>query len=195
MEHYLKYIEEGYTEEQAFYLAEIKTTQQILIDLKDMGEYTPTLLLNSLLSMIVLPYEKAKNSNSKFLSDDKFNVFENQLGISPTLFQPISNCKNCKVSYNQKSVKVFVNKLRNGIAHQNITITIQGDKDFSITIKNKYQSRDCNKCANPTCKEKGLKRENGGVIDFEVTVTVNQLRKLAEYISNAYLKAIQQEKK
>jgi hypothetical protein len=129
------------------------------------------------------------------LSDDKFKAFENQLGISPTLFQPISNCKDCKVSYNKKTVKVFINKLRNGIAHQNINITVQGDKDFSITIKNKYQSRDCNKCVNPVCKEKGLKRENGGVIDFDITVTVDELRKLADYISNAYLKAIQQEKK
>ena len=34
MEHYQKYLNEGYTEEQAFYLAEIKTTQQILTDLE-----------------------------------------------------------------------------------------------------------------------------------------------------------------
>lgn len=192
MEHYQKYIAEGYTEEQAFYLAEIKTTQQMLVDLQNMGNYSPTLLLNSLLSMIVLPYEKAKNSKYKFLSDDKFVTFEKKLGIPPTLFQPIGSCKDCKVSYNKKTVKVFINKLRNGIAHQNISVSIRGDKDFSITIKNKYQSRDCNKCANPTCKEKGLIRENGGVIDFQITVTVEQLRKLADYIANAYLKAIQQ---
>ena len=191
MEHYQKYIEEGYTEEQAFYLAEINTTQKMLIDLQDMGEYTPTLLLNSLLSMIVLPYEKAKSKDNKFLSEDKIAILED-MGIVPILFQPIKHCKNCKVSYNQKTMKSFVNKLRNGIAHQNIKISILNDKDFQITLKNKYQNQGCNNCANPACKEKGLIRENGGVIDFQITVTVEQLRKLADYIANAYLKAIQQ---
>ena len=190
MEHYQKYLAEGYTEEQAFYLAEIKTTQQMLLDLQDTGEYSPTLLLNSLLSMIVLPYEKAKNKDSKFLSGEDIAFIENELGILPILFQPIRGCKNCKISYNQKSLKAFVNKLRNGIAHQNIKVAITGDKEFCITIKNKYTSGSCNNCPNPVCKEAGLKRENGGVIDFEVVVTVDQLRKLAEYISNAYVKAI-----
>ena len=64
MEHYQKYLNEGYTEEQAFYLAEIKTTQQILTDLGENGIYMPTLLINSLLSMIVLPHEKAKSKSS-----------------------------------------------------------------------------------------------------------------------------------
>lgn len=191
MEHYQRYISEGYTEEQAFYLAEIKTTQQILSDLGDNGIYTPTLLLNSLLSMIVLPYEKAKVQNYKFLSEDKIAVFEKSLGITPTLFQPISKCDGNAPSYNTKTVKSFINKLRNGIAHQNIKVTISGDRDFEITIKNKFTCKNCKGCTSVKCKDKGVKRENGGVIDFEVTVSVNQLKKLAYYIANAYLRAIQ----
>lgn len=193
MEYYQKYIEEGYMDEQAFYLAEIKTTQQILIDLKDMGEYSPTLLLNSLLTMVVLPYEKAKNKDKEKIFKLKFKDFETRMGISPTLFQPIKNCENCNVTYNNKTTGIFINKMRNGIAHQNISVSICGDRDFRITIKNKYQSRNCNKCQNPICKDKGLKRENGGIVDFEITLTVEQLRRLADYIANSYSKALKQE--
>lgn len=190
MEHYQRYINEGYSEEQAFYLAEIRTTQQILVDLRDMGTYTPTLLLNSLLSMIVLPYEKAKNNGADKIFKGKFSVFEQQLGISPTLFQPIKSCNNCEITYNKKTTSIFINKLRNGIAHQNIAVKVTGDREFSITIKNKYSSKNCNNCKNPVCKDKGVRRENGGVIDFEITVTVEQLRRLANYIANSYLRAI-----
>lgn len=185
MEHYQKYLEKGYTEEQAFYLAEIKTTQQILADLGNNGIYMPTLLINSLLSMIVLPHEKAKSKSSDKVFSGRFTVFEQQMGITPTLFIPIKKCENCVVSYNNKTTSIFINKLRNGIAHQNITVSIAGDRDFRITIKNKYQNKNCNKCKNPTCKEKGLRRKKGGVIDFEITVNVAQLNRLANYIANA----------
>lgn len=190
MEHYQKYIEKGYNEEQAFYLAEIKTTKQILTDLAQNHVYMPTLLINSLLSMIVLPYEKAKSNGDKIFKD-KFSVFETRMGITTTLFHPIKSCEGNKVTYNYKTTKIFINKLRNGIAHQNITVSIIDDKDFNITIKNKYQNKSCNKCINPDCKKTGLKRENGGVIDFEITVNKKQLNKLANYISNSYIKAIE----
>lgn len=192
MEHYQRYINEGYSEEQAFYLAEIRTTQQILIDLEDMGEYTPTLLLNSLLSMIVLPYEKAKSNGTDKVFTGRFSTLKTQLGIEPTLFEPIKKCNNCQVKYNNKVISIFINKLRNGIAHQNIAVRIIDDKEFEITIKNKYSNNGCNGCPNPVCKQKGLKRENGGVIDFEITVTVEQLRSLADYIAESYLRAIEQ---
>lgn len=194
MEHYQKYIEEGYSEEQAFYLAEIKTTQQMLADLGDNNVYMPTLLINSLLSMIVLPHEKAKAKNGEKVFSSKLSVFEQRMGITTTLFQPIKSCDNCEIKYNNRTTNVFINKLRNGIAHQNIAVSIIDDRNFRITIKNKYQSRNCNKCENPVCKEKGLKRVNGGVIDFEISVDVIQLRKLANYFANAYIKAIEQGK-
>lgn len=190
MARYQEYIDEGYSNEQAFYLAEIKTTQQILEDLGKNNIYMPTLLINSLLSMIVLPYEKAKTKGSGKVFSDKFSVFEHNIGIKPTLFQPIKTCKNCKIECNKKVTSIFINRLRNGIAHQNITVSPVGDRDFSITIKNKYKNTNCNNCKNPTCKSKELKRENGGVIDFEITLTVEQLMKLAEYIANKYLHAI-----
>ena len=192
MNHYLKYLDDDYSEEQAFYLAEIKTTQQMITDLGNKGVYMPTLLINSLLSMIVLPHEKAKTKNKEKVFTEKYSVFEQRMGITPTIFQPIKSCENGKIQYNNKVTSIFINKLRNGIAHQNITVSITDDTDFMITIKNKYRGRDCNKCPNPICKDKGLKRENSGVIDFEITVNVAKLNRLANYIANAYIKAIEQ---
>lgn len=193
MQHYLRYINEGYTEEQAFYLAEIKTTQQILADYGLKGTYMPTMLINSLLSMIVLPHEKAKSNNPDRIFSGRYSVFENQMDITPKIFSPIKSCENGKVLYNNRVTSVFINKLRNGIAHQNISVSIVDDYDFEITIKNKYQNRNCNKCKNNTCKEKGLRKENGGVIDFEIKVNVSQLKRLAEYIANSYINAIETE--
>lgn len=190
MDYYQRYIDEGYTEEQAFYLAEIKTTHRILVDMNDMDEYTPTLLLNSLLTLIVLPYEKGKR-NSDNIFKLKIKDFERSMGISPSIFVPISHCTECNVKYNKRTTTAFINKMRNGIAHQNISVSICGDRDFTITIKNKYKNKNCNRCSNPTCKQKGLKRENGGVIDFEIKLSIEQLRRLAEYISSAYLKLIE----
>ena len=118
----------------------------------------PTLLINSLLSMIVLPHEKAKSKSNDKVFSGRLSVFEQQMGITPTLFVPIKACDNCVVSYNNRTTSIFINKLRNGIAHQNITVAIVDDTDFRITIKNKYQNRNCNKCQNPTCKQKGLRQ-------------------------------------
>lgn len=195
MKDYDIYLDNGYTQEQAFYMAEIKTTQHILSELGNCEHYNPTLLLNSLLSMIVLPYEKAKKHNNKFFPEEKIRDLEKDVSITPKLFQPISKCDGNNPSYNKQTLKSFVNKLRNGIAHQNIVITISGDREFLITIKNKFTCKHCNGCNNPRCKEKGVKREKGGVIDFILTVSVAQLKKLAFYISNAFIKAIQQEEK
>ena len=39
--------------------------------------------------------------------------------------------------------------------------------------------------------KKGLQYNRNGIIDFEITVTVEQLQKLALYIADSYLKAIE----
>ena len=194
MEHYLKYKSEGYNDEQAFYLAEIETTQKMLSNLEELQDYQPTLLLNSLLSMIVLPFEKAKSKECEKIFSDDISVLCKSIGVYPTLFKPISKCRHEKVSCYRENVKTFVKKLRNGIAHQNIHIEIFGDRDFKITIRNKFCCDECCKCANRMCEKKGIKKCRDGVIDFEITVTVDQLKKIAEYISNVYLKAIKREK-
>lgn len=190
MNYYERYIENGYSEEQAFYLSEIRTTQQIMVDLGKNGIYMPTLLINSLLSLIILPYEKAKARDNNRVFSGKFSTFENQMGISPIIFQPIKSCDGSNVKYNNKTTNTFINKIRNGIAHQNISVSISDNRNFSITIKNKYRNKECNKCLKKECMSKGIKKENGGVIDFEITVSLEQLKKLADYVANAYLNAI-----
>ena len=69
MEHYQKYLNEGYTEEQAFYLAEIKTTQQILTDLGENGIYMPTLLINSLLPIFAFTKKLKAKAVIRFFLD------------------------------------------------------------------------------------------------------------------------------
>lgn len=179
--------------EQAFFISQITTTKGIIKRFSNTAEFSPTMLLNSLLSLVVIPYERAKKGNGERIFSGKLDDLSKRLPISPTVFQPIKSCSGDKVIYGNRTIYSFVNKFRNGIAHQNLSVDVDEKREVHITICNKFSCSECKKCARKKtrkCEEKGLKRENGTVIDFEIRVTVNELQKLALYIADCYLKAI-----
>ena len=108
----------------------------------------------------------------------------------PEIFIPIKSCDGEKVLYGNKTIYSFVNKFRNGIAHQNLKVNVDKNRNITITIYNIFVSGACKKCKNKTCKEKGLYPSRGKVEDFRITVTVPQLQKIALYIANSYLKSM-----
>ena len=179
--------------EQAFFISQIETTKEIIRKYSNTDEFSPTMLLNSLLSLVIIPYERAKKSKGERIFPGKLDDLSKRLPISPTVFQPIKSCSGDKVTYGNKTIYSFVNKFRNGIAHQNLLVDVDEKREVHITICNKFSCSECTHCAKKKarkCGEKGLKRENGAVIDFEIRVTVNELQKLALYIADCYLKAI-----
>lgn len=66
----------------------------------------PTLLLNLLLSMIVLPYEKAKAQGGDRIFSGRYSVFERQMGITPTVIQR-----------NTQSLPLYLNLTKTAMLH------------------------------------------------------------------------------
>lgn len=177
-------------ETKNFYIEQIKITKKIITTFCNNKEFSPAMLLNSLLSLVILPYEDAKKRDRSRIFDGKLQEIEKDLGITPVFFLPVKSCGD-KIEYNKRTVKLFVNKFRNGIAHQNLEIAVGENREVLITIYNKYSCQACRKCSQRICTEKGLTYQSGGVIDFKITVSVTQLQRLALYIANSYLKAIE----
>ena len=170
-----------------FYIAQIETTKKIIKEFSAYKEFSPTMLLNSLLSLVVLPYEKAKKKNGDRIFSGKYEQISKNLGFSPDVFQPIKCCDGKEIKYNNKTIYAYINKLRNGIAHQNLSVNVNENKEVHISIYNQYSGVNCKKCKSKKCEAKGLKKGNGGVVDFQITVSIQQLQKIALYIADSYL--------
>lgn len=65
---------------KGFYIEQIKTTKKII------KEFSPTMLLNSLLSLVLLPYEKAKAKNGEKIFSGEINNLFKLFGIQPIVF-------------------------------------------------------------------------------------------------------------
>ena len=113
-----------------------------------------------------------------------------KLGFTPILFQPIRSCVDGEVKYSNGTIYAYINKLRNAIAHQNIIVGVSKEEPLITFFNIYYMKGSCKKCPTLKCTEKGLKRQGRGVCDFNISVTLVQLKKLAMYIADSYLKAI-----
>ena len=178
-------------QEKHFYIEQIKTTKRIIDEFSNNKDFSPTMLLNSLLSLVVLPFEKAKTNNGDKIFKGKFNELMRRFGIHPVIFLPIKLCED-KLKCGNRTIYAFVNKLRNGIAHQNLKVSVDENRNVWITIYNKYSGRNCRKCTHKSCTDKGLTYSSFGIIDFEIKVSVTQLQKIAIYIADSYLKSIEE---
>lgn len=174
-----------------FYIEQIQTTKKIIKEFSDSKEFSPTMLINSLLSLVVLPLEKAKKKNGKKVFSGTYKELEKNIGFLPTVFMPIKYCKNEQPEFENKTIYSFIRKFRNGIAHQNLDVSVNENRSVIIKIYNKFSCSNCKKCKSKACKNKGLNLNSNSVVDFEINVTVKQLQKLAEYIANSYLNSIQ----
>lgn len=174
-----------------FYIEQIKTTKKIIKEFSNSEEFSPTMLINSLLSLVVLPFEKAKKKDGKKVFPGTYKALEKNIGFLPIIFTPIKCCNNEQPDFENKTIYSFIRKFRNGIAHQNLDVSVNKNRFVKIKIYNKFSCSNCKKCKSQACKNKGLNMNGNSVVDFEINVTVKQLQKLAEYIANSYLKSIQ----
>lgn len=154
-------------------LRRIRETKQILFEFDETDDRYFTILLNSLLSLIVLPTEKLKRRPMEKVFGASFAVFQNVTGIVPKVFNPIKKFDKAKGDFvrGNNTPQWFVNKLRNGIAHQHIEF-IDTDADTKIRIFNVF----------PT--EEAKKRE----IDFDIVLSAPELKSLALFIADCYLR-------
>lgn len=126
------------------------------------GEYSFSNLINCTLGLIILPYEKRRElptfskNISEIASIPCFAILD---------FNPIKKIKKNSISYYPRTFRVFLQKIRNGLAHQNICpINSEGILQ-KIQITNKY----------------------GTHIDLKVEFTEGELKEFALFVSELYL--------
>lgn len=146
----------------------IKETKTVLEEANTNDEKYLTILLNSLLSLVILPTEELKRKPRQKVFGSNMSTFLKSTGVVPIKFDPIKDYKDKKVVHYNRTPQKFVEKLRNGIAHQCIKINEFEGKSYIVIYnvfdRNKYKA-----------------------IDFETKLSVVELKKLALYIANCYL--------
>lgn len=178
------------SEQQGFFISQIETTKRIVKRFSNTDEFSPAMLINSLLSLVILPFECAKKKDREKIFPGKFADLMKKLSVTPSVFVPIKSCSEGKLKYSNKTIYAFINKFRNGIAHQNLAVDVDDQRQVYITVVNKFSCNNCKKCKGKCCEEKGLKKQGNSVIDFKIRVTVEELQRIAIYIADSYLKAI-----
>ena len=134
------------------------------------GEYTITLFMNSLLSLIVLPKEYYKDRNMKFLkkSINDVGVIKNVISKNGFIFKEGTTNEKGKPSVpNPRDLDNLLRKIRNGISHQHITPV----------------SSPLNKWTGVIFKDYNSNHTQGLHIEF----TIAELKIFALYIADSYL--------
>ena len=140
----------------------IKRTKELIQSYK--GQYNLTLLMNGILSLIVLPQQhNARLRRLNFMSREIQNIPEIKFVLnSPNYFFDPRNFHS--------DLKNLLNRVRNGIAHQRIESISENGKWKGVIIQD-------------------YDRNNKLGLNLELTTA--ELRKLAFYIADEYLKAIE----
>jgi len=161
----------------------VKRTKDLLNDnfdyFKDKDSEV-TFLLNCLLGLIVNVSENEKKSNKTFkgkIDDDFLSNLPEKIGfiINNSNDNEISNINLFEINTNighKEDLKTrtklwFINKLRNGIAHQNIEGINENKKWVGLKLWN----------------------TNSDIKDFEIVFTIDELKKLSLMIANDYLES------
>ncbi len=84
----------------------------------------------------------------------------------------------------------MVKKFRNAIAHQNIQIHMFENGSVHIEVFNIFCNKECKNCVSEDCIKKGCKKANGGIEDFRISFTYQQLHVFAIWIADSYIKSI-----
>ena len=182
------------SDNQVFMKKQIENTIQIINAFFDNKELSYTALQNALLSLVILPFESAKRRDSNRIWQGRYNDVKKQIGFVDEVFVPITECKNSIAKIGNRSQYSFIKKFRNAVAHQNIQICVNEDRLISVKFYNIFPAK-CTKCSNKGCKAYTLQRRNGGIEDFKVSFTYQQLHRFALFVANSYIRSITGENK
>ena len=145
-----------------FDLELITRTKELISTYK--GRYFNTLLMNSLLSLIVLPQQyNSRQRNLTFMNEELALIKQLDFILnSPNFHFDPRGYKN--------DLKNLLNRIRNGIAHQHIQVIGKNHKWDTIIIEdiNKY-----------------------GQVGLHLELSIKELKTLAFYIGDEYISAVQ----
>lgn len=177
------------SDNQAFMKLQIENTIEIINRFFDSSELSYTALQNALLSLVLLPFESVKRRDKNRIWQGKYEDVKKNIGFTDEVFVPITECKNGMVKIGNRSQYSFIKKFRNAVAHQNIQICVDERRLISVVFFNVFPAK-CAKCKNKDCKAYALQRRNGGVEDFRVSFTYDQLHNFALFVASSYLRSI-----
>ena len=174
---------------QEFMVEQIHNSMIIVKSFPDDEKLSYTALQNALLSLVLLPFESAKKKDRTKIWRGSYSDVCDAIGFSEITFKPIAECKDRKVRFNNRTQYSFIKKFRNAIAHQNINIKVKEHGIEAVEFYNAFPA-NCAKCSNKECPAKQMKLIAGGVEDFRVSFTYEQLRNFAYYVAATYTRSI-----
>ena len=146
----------------------VQRTKEILQSYQ--GEYKLCNAINCVLGLIILPNEIIKERPNPYWDTNISDIQELGL-LQIRKFEPIRSIRNGITNYYPKSLKVFLRKIRNGLAHQNIEPVNKNGVFCGVIIRNYYT--DAKKTQ-----------------DLEVEFNRRELEEFALFIADEYLKRI-----
>lgn len=143
----------------------VQRTRLLLTEYK--GEYKLSNALNCMLGLIVLPNERLEQNNDAIWDTLLENIPE-MANLHINAFDPIRNIRRGRITYYPKTLRYFLKKVRNGIAHQNIA-PINTNKRFTgVTIWNYF----------------GANKNN---MDLNIELNRSELKRFALFVAEKYL--------
>jgi hypothetical protein len=153
------------TEINEFETEFVRRTQNLLTDYR--GEYKLSNAINCMLGLIIFPNETLEHSHNPIWDIPIAEIQElNYLQIR--LFEPVRRKNGDEIEFFQKTLRVLLKKVRNGLAHQNINPVNENGLFTGVVIKNYY----------------GGSRRN---IDLEIEFNRDELENFALFIAGKYL--------
>jgi hypothetical protein len=141
-----------------------------------------TQAVNSLLGLLVFPVEKEKKFFEKF-SHVKFDDSSDLRGICTTLTEhlPVPSLKVTKFE-RCPDLGEFFRKVRNAVSHKNL--------EFSNTDPDKPDSKSLAEVLIKLRDQPFRRGEPSGPVDWEITVTAEDLEKLSRYVANKVIEGL-----
>jgi hypothetical protein len=138
------------------------------------GEFEVTNLINCTLGLIILPYEKdIRDRQLPHPWNTNLNEVPNLPNCQIHRFEPIRRIERDGTrKYYEKTLQVFLKKIRNGLAHQNIEPVNENRHFLGVVIKNYFDD---------SARKKGDP-------DLHVQFSAKELEQFALFIADEYLK-------
>jgi hypothetical protein len=131
------------------------------------GEYKLSNAINCMLGLVILPNEMLEHSRDE-IWDKPIIEIEELSDLHIQFFEPIRRKRREEIEYYQKTFRILLKKIRNGLAHQNIT-PVNADSLFTgVLIRNYFT-------------------EGNRDMDLEIKFDRRELEKFALFVAQKYL--------
>lgn len=147
----------------------VERTKRLLLDYQ--GPYDMSNLLNCTLGLIILPYETMKGRPILPFWDVDITNVPNLPPFAFATFNPIQaiDKKSGRIRYYRKTLKVLLQKIRNGLAHQHVEPVNRNGKFDGVIIRNYFA-------------------EPQRYMDLEIHFSQQELKDFALFIADEYLR-------